>query len=135
MERNTKMHYFNYESYEALTAAIKASTDEFAADDLNALNDAMTSFREYVNKVDAGEQQIKLAAFRFEGEEYREMITRYDQLRHSQHEEAIANVRLVNRLAELYGTKSLFTGNDQERLEVADFCLDVVTELFIRRKK
>ena len=37
----------------------------------------------------AGEQQIRLAAVRFEGEEYREMVSQYDRRRHDQHEDAI----------------------------------------------
>lgn len=134
MERNYEgMSFFNYNAYVHLADKIKASGTEDAADDLEALNDAMTSFREYVNKVDAGEQQIVLAAVRFEGDEYREMITRYDRRRHDAHEEAIANVRLVNRLAEMYGVAQLFTGDDQERLQVADFCLDVTVQIFQNR--
>ena len=101
--------------------------------DKYVLNDAMTSFREYVMKVDVGEQQIRLASVKFEGDEYREMLTRYDRTRHDAHETAIANVRLVNRLAELYGVGPLFTGNDQNRLEVADFALDVVVQIFQNR--
>lgn len=134
MERNYEgMSFFNYNAYVELADKIKASGSEDAADDLEALDDAMTSFREYVNKVDAGEQQIKLAAVRFEGDEYREMVSRYDRNRHNQHEEAIANTRLVNRLAELYGTALLFTGDDQDRLQIADFCLDIVVQLFQNR--
>ena len=88
MERNYMgSNFFNYDAYLQLAEKIKASTDPDARDDLEALNDAMTSFREYVNKVDAGEQQIRLAAVRFEGEEYREMVSRYDRNRHDQHEE------------------------------------------------
>ncbi len=134
MERNyMDRHFFDHDAYVKLAETIKQSDKDFAAEDLEALNDAMTSFREYVNAVDAGEQQIRLAAIRFEGEEYREMVTRYDRNRHNQHEDAIANCRLVNRLAELYGTPPLFTGDDQNRLEIADFALDVVVELFKNR--
>ena len=61
------------------------------------------------------------------------MMTRYDRTRHDAHETAIANVRLVNRLAELYGVGPLFTGNDQNRIEVADFALDVVVQIFQNR--
>lgn len=134
MERNYYgVSYFDYDAYLKLADRIKGSGSADAADDLEALNDAMTSFREYVNKVDAGEQQIMLAAVRFEGEEYREMVTKYDQNRHNQHEAAIANVRMVNRLAKIYKTDPLFTGDDTERLQVADFCLDVVIKIFQNR--
>lgn len=131
MERNYYgVSYFNYDAYLKLADQIKKSE---SSDDLEVLSDAMTSFREYVGKVDAGEQQILLAAVRFEGEEYREMITRYDKRRHDQHETAIANVRMVNRLADLYKCEHLFTGDDKERLQVADFCLDVVVKIFQNR--
>lgn len=134
MERNYQnMSFFDYGAYVMLVDRIKASESEEAAFHLNVLNDAITSFREYVNRVDAGEQQIRLAAVRFEGEEYREMLSRYDQNRHDQHEAAITNVRVVNRLAGIYGTDPLFTGDDKERLQVADFCLDVVVKIFQNR--
>lgn len=135
MERNytEEMRFFDHDAYVKLAEKMKASSEPEAAEDLEALNDAMTSFREYVNRVDAGEQQIRLAAVRFEGEEYRDMVSQYDRRRHDQHEEAIINVRLVNRLAQLYGVSPLFAGNDQERLQVADFCLDVVVQIFQNR--
>ena len=61
------------------------------------------------------------------------MVMEYDLRRRSQHETAIVNVRLVNRLAQLYGVRPLFTGDDKERYQVADFCLDVVVKLFQNR--
>lgn len=134
VERNYGgMHFFNHDAYTELAEKIKASGSPDAAEDLEALNDAMNSFAKYVSVVDGGEIQIKLAAVRFEGDEYREMISLYDRNRHNQHEEAIANARLVNRLAEMYCVGPLFTGNDQNRLEVADFALDVVVQIFQNR--
>lgn len=129
MERNYMgRNFFDYQAYLDLADRIKASSSPDAKDDLAALDEAMTSFREYVNKVDAGEQQIKLADIRFEGEE-----TQYDRRRHNQHENAIINCRLVNRLAQLYGASPLFLGDDKDRLQVADFCLSTVVELFDNR--
>ena len=46
---------------------------------------------------------------------------------------AIINCRLVNRLAEIYGVSPLFLGDDKERLQVADFCLDTVIMVFNNR--
>ena len=134
MERNYfGVSYFNHDAYVALADKIKSSGSLDAAEDLEALNDAMTSFREYVNKVDMGEQQIRLAAVRFTDQEYRDMVSAYDQRRHNQHEDAIANTRMVNRLAKMYDVEPLFTGDDSDRLAVADFCLDVTVQLFQNR--
>ena len=57
MERNyVGSNYFDYDVYTTLVDKIKAKGDADAQEDLEALDDAMTSFREYVAKVDAGEQ-------------------------------------------------------------------------------
>ena len=134
MERNyMDSRYFDHEAYIQLAEKIKASDSLDAKDDLEALDEAMTSFRVYVEKVDCGEQQIRLAAVRLEGEEYRQMVTKYDQRRHLQHEDAIINVRVVNRLAQMYGVSPLFLGDENDRLQVADFCLDTVIEIFHNR--
>ncbi len=134
MERvYANMSFFDHDAYLALIDKIKASNSMDAKDDLETLHDAMNSFRKYVDEVDGGEIQIKLASIRFSGDEYREMVSRYDQNRHNQHEAAIANVRLVNRLADMYGVNHLFTGDDQDRLAVADFTLDVVIKIFQNR--
>ncbi|MCR4620862.1 MAG: DUF3232 domain-containing protein [Clostridiales bacterium] len=128
------MRFFDYSAYIDLVERIKQSADSFAVDDLASLNNAMNNFRTYVNAVNDGEQQIRLTQFQFEGQEYRDAVETYDRLRHSAHEAAIADVLLVNRLSKLYGASPLFTGNASERLEVADFCLDVTIELFNNRK-
>lgn len=135
MERNFEMKKFlNYAALKALSEAIKASSGPDAADDLSTMNLALNACFSYVNSVDVGEAQIQLASIRFEGEEYREMVVRYDTARRRAHEAAIANTRMLNRLASLYGIDKIFTGNDQERLEVADFCLDVTVTLFENRR-
>ena len=38
-----------------------------------------------------------------------------------------------NRLAKFYGLPKIFLGNINDRYEVADFCLDVVTQVFEAR--
>ena len=74
-----------------------------------------------------------LATVRFEGDECREMVSKYDQNCHNQNEAAMVSVRMVNRLANLYNTELLFTGDDTERFQVADCCLDVVIKIFQNR--
>lgn len=129
MERNNQnMHYFNYKNYKALSDAIKNSKDEFATEDLKALSMCLEDFNHYVFTVDKGEREILLSDAT--GEDYRELVSRYDSARRSAHEAAIASVGMANKLAELYGVGKLFEGDATERLQVADFCLDVVTDIF-----
>lgn len=135
MERSfTTMRFFDYEAFLDLVEKLKASDAPEASDDLDALNAALTDFRDYVNTVNSGEQQVRLAAFRFEGEDYRQAVMTDDRQRRAAHNAAVANASLVNNLSKLYGGKPLYTGDLTERLQIADFCLDVTTELFNHRK-
>lgn len=134
MERTyTNMSYLNYAALKDLISAIKTGAN--AEKHGKALDMALTSLRDYVTEVDVGEQQMMLASVRFEGEEYREMMQRYDTSRRAAHEDAIAMTRMLNRLASMYQVNPIFTGNDQERLQIADFCLDIVIALFEYRSK
>lgn len=137
MERNNPVDkkFFDEAAYNALFEAIRTSSDPDAGMDLDALNSAMESFCDYVDGVDNTELAIKMAYARLEGEELRESVQRYDGLRRQRHEAAIGNVRLVNRLAKMYGVKPLFVGDEQDRLQIADFTLEVVNYLFKNRKK
>ena len=120
---------FDYDAYVKLAEKLKADHSPEARDDLAALNDAMTSFRAYVDEVCAGEQRMKLSADGNSCETFED----YDRRRHNAHENAIVSVRLVNRLAGFYGISPLFIGDDNERLQVAAFCQDVTNELFNNR--
>ena len=135
MEKNyMDKKFLDYSALLALVSAVKASEDADAADDLELIDMAITGCFNYVKAVDAGEQQILLASYRFEGDEYREMVSRYDTLRHNAHEGAISNVKLLNNLAKSYAVDPVFTGDITQRLEVADFCLDITVALFENRK-
>ena len=134
MEKNYGKKFFDFGEYNHLFQVISSSKDEFAKEDLEAVDDALTQCRNYVNVVDTTEQQIMLASVRFEGEEYREMITQYDRQRRSAHEAAIGSANLLNRLSNLYGCAKIYNGG-KDRLEVADFCLEVVIDLFHYRKR
>lgn len=119
MERNNIQIMMNNEAFEA----INALEDNFI---IEAISDAVKSFVSYVNTVDQTENLINIASVRYEGEEYREKITQYDRMRRDRHEEALANVSMLNRIATMYNISNVFLGDVGDRYEVADFCLDVV---------
>jgi hypothetical protein len=130
MEKNyiTK-NYFDHAEYMKLFDVVSSDKDM-----VEAVDDALTECRNYVNVVDTTEQQIMLAQVRFEGEEYRNAITRYDIQRRRAHESAIASANMLNRIAGLYGCQTIYKGGE-DRLEVADFCLEVTVKLFQNRTK
>ena len=129
MKKCFEKSLFDFEEYLNLFQII--SSNEHG--DIEIVDDALTDVRRYVEVVDTTEQQIMLASVRFDGEEYREMITRYDTARRQAHESAIAATNLLNRISSLYGCKTIYRGGE-DRLEVADFCLEVVETIFKKRK-
>ena len=125
--------YFDHAEYLKMFDIISNDNGEFAKEDLEAVDDALTQCRNYVNVVDTTEQQIMLAGVRFEGEQFREMVTRYDTQRRHAHEAAIASANMLNRISNMYGCQTIYKGSE-DRLEVADFCLEVTVALFQNRR-
>lgn len=122
MERNSIKNMMNVEAF----VKVQALNDDFI---IEAVADAVESFTKYVQTVDQTETLINIASVRYEGEEYREMIMRYDRMRKDRHEEALANVAMLNRIAAKYNINDVFIGDVGDRYAVADFCLDIVEHI------
>lgn len=131
MEKNLiGKRFFNLPAFQMLSD--KAASEP---DDLQIITDAVSDFTSYVKDVDVGEQQIRLAYATLDGEELRERVANIDTRRRSRHETAISSARVLNKMAEIYGVSTIFTGDDSDRLQVADFCLDITVALFENRKR
>ena len=131
MEKNIiGKRFFDISAFQTLSN--KAASEPA---DLEIIQDAVDSFTSYVKDVDIGEQQIKFAYATLDGDELRQRVTAVDARRRRCHEAAISNAKLLNRLAEIYQVSAVFTGNFNDRLQVADFCLDITVELFENRRK
>lgn len=118
------------ERFELLVKA--AGNDE---DILTLIEDSMNALSSYVSAVYAMEVQIQTLRFRLEGAEYRDAVMELDKRRRSAHEAAIASCSVLNRVAYIIGTEAMYTGNLDDRYEVADFCVAIVEELFHGRTK
>lgn len=139
MERSTNMtNLFNYDNYKALTdamAAAKAAGSEDALDDLKYLESAMQSFYNYVHTVDMTETNVQLCAVLYEGDDFRSRVEAADRSRRIAHEAAISNVNWLNNIScKGYNTGIIFSGDSSDRLQVADFCLDVTAKVFTERR-
>lgn len=53
-----------------------------------------------------------------------------DRRRHSAHEAAISSCAVLNRVADKIGARHLYTGSLENRYEVAEFCMAIVSEMF-----
>ena len=130
MERNIiGKKFFNSSAFQLLSDKTKTT------EDFEILEDVVKSCTNYVSDVDIGETQIRRFYATLEGEELREKVQAVDRRRRAHHEEAISNCKLINKLAEIYKVSPVFTGDSENRLQVADFCLDVTVAIFESRSK
>ena len=126
--------YLNESALKDLIRRLSTSNDPDDRDDFDIVAKAMEAFHHYVDTVVTGETKLLLQGSSLEGQEYRDAITQYDGDRHSAHEKAIGDAKLVNRLAAREGLPPIFTGDDTQRHQVADFCLELDQYLFQNRR-
>ena len=124
--------FLDESALKALIRSIGAGTN--AQDDLDLVKGLMESFHSYVHAVVEGETDLLIKGSSLEGQEYRDAVSRYDQNRHASHENAIINVRVLNRLASEYNLSPVFTGDDTQRRQIAEFCLELDQYLFRNRR-
>lgn len=127
MERNYQIKFINPTAFQKIF-------DKANADDLELVEEIVKNCTKYVEDVDVGEAQIRRFYATLEGEELRERVAAVDQRRRVRHNEAITSCKMLNRIASLYGTEKVFTGDDTIREQVADFCLDLTTIIFQNRR-
>ena len=97
------------------------------------LHDSMKSCCDYVSSVDAMELAMPRLSVNYEGADFCERVEQYDRTRRIAHEAAIASVSCMNRMANTFGTGSLYLGAMDDRIQIADFCVDVVSIVFANR--
>ena len=119
------------EKYEALISAW--SVDPEDADVLDMIKENMSKLNKYVEQVYEMETSIKLLSFRYEGQEFRDRVETLDRNRRYAHERAIVAVTQLNRWATMMKVEPMFTGDIEDRYQVADFCMEVVKEFFDTR--
>ncbi len=129
MEKN----YLDGASLKKLIHKVTTGIDPESRENQALLGGILPSFHAYVDAVVLGETELLLNPGA-DGKAYREMVTRYDQARHSCHETAIINVRVLNRLAELYELPPVFLGDSGQRHQVAAFCQELDAYLFANRR-
>lgn len=127
--------YLNASSLKRLVHSVMTGIDPECDEDQLTLCSILPSFHACVDAVITGEMHLLLDGQVPVGEPFRKMVLRYDQARHSSRETAVINVRVLNRLADLYSLPSVFTGNGADRRQVEDFCMELDQYLFGNRRQ
>ena len=126
--------FLNEDALKELIRRLSAGNDPDAREDLKLVGRALDSFHIYVDTVVRKEGELLIGQSVLEGQEYRDTVSDYDSKRHSRHETAIGNAKLLNRVARLRGVDPVFTGDETQRHQIADFCLEVDQWLFRNRR-
>lgn len=116
-----------------LCGVLKDSNPE----DMSIIADAVKSCAGYILAVVELEAFSQTAKLQLEPAEYRDEVMRLDKSRSNAHNSCMANLRIVNRLAQVSGMDDIFPGiDDMDRAEIADMYIKpVADEYFLKRKK
>jgi len=108
---------------------------ELGENDLaNDVDEIINSCAKYLESVTAMESCISVLRFTLEPEEYRVRLTELDKARRLVHNGLIANVKILNRYCNMAQLPSIYEGDLESRIEIAEFARTVVDEMFETRK-
>lgn len=119
------------ENFRELAEILKSKGED---DLIKSVEETIRLCGQYVFKVNNMEGAFITANLIMENREYREYINELDTDRHNTHERLIPSVKLLNNICRMVGVEPIYRGDLEERIEIGDFALDVVSELFQTRK-
>lgn len=113
---------------ENFLALVEAYSDDDMVLDMIASN--MNNLGNYVDSVYSMEYRIPILRARLDAVDFQDAVMDLDRGRRNAHEAAISSVKILNRVAGKAGLPPLYDGDVENRYQVADFCMEVVKELF-----
>jgi carboxylesterase type B len=119
---------------EKINEFIKVISETEDSECLDMMEDLIESASDYVRRVNVLEIGLMVGKYNKEGAEYREYIEKLDKQRNNAHNALIANVKIINRLCRKNNLSLIYQGNEEERVEIAEFAQQVVEELFNTRR-
>jgi tetrahydromethanopterin S-methyltransferase subunit H len=104
------------------------------AEFVGEIEELVDSCCDYVKAVTSMEYNLSCNRNRFDSATYRQICTERDKARRAYHNSLISKVSLCNRFAKKINVEPLFEGNENDRVEVADFAFQVLAAFFMERK-
>lgn len=115
------------EKIENLKELVQKSEHKYKENFFNNIQKLINSAATYVETVVNMESSIKILSFRLEGKDYRLAVEALDKRRRAAHNALIAQVKIANRICELFSQEPIYDGNG-ERDDIARFAFDLVNE-------
>jgi succinate dehydrogenase/fumarate reductase-like Fe-S protein len=102
-------------------------------DEVELVRDMIINCGAYIQKVNVLEAQVITRAVD-NPEDYRQLVSEMDKQRSTAHNALISSVAIINRLCKTVDMPPLFPGNIDNRIEVAEFAMKLVNEMFQHRR-
>ena len=119
---------------EKINEFIKNISDSRDSECLELIEDLVSSTAEYVKRVNILELGMMVGKHNKEGEEYREYIHSLDRQRSNAHNALINNLKIVNRIYRNNNMIPIYKGDEDNRVEIANFAQEIIDELFSTRR-
>jgi carboxylesterase type B len=119
---------------EKINEFIKVISKTEDSECLDMMEELIESASDYIRRVNVLEIGVMVGKYNKEGDEYREYIKKLDKQRSNAHNSLISNVKIINRLCRNNNLSMIYQGNEEDRIEVAEFAQKVVDELFSTRR-
>ncbi|SHK36534.1 Protein of unknown function [Clostridium cavendishii DSM 21758] len=108
--------------------SVVSKTDDFEC--LDIMEELIKSASDYVRRVNVLEIGLMVGKYNKDGDEYRKYVDKLDKQKSNAHSGLISNVKIINRLCRNNNLPLIYEGNEEDKIEVADFAKNVVNELF-----
>lgn len=119
---------------EKINEFIKVISENEDSECLDMMEELIESASHYMRRVNVLEIGLMVGKYNKEGNEYREYIEKLDKQRSNAHNALISNVKIINRLCRNNNLLLIYEGNEEDKIEVAEFAQKVVDELFSTRR-
>lgn len=119
---------------EKIKEFIKVISETDDSECLDMMEELIESASDYMRRVNVLEIGVMVGKYNRDGDEYRQYIEKLDKQRNKAHNSLISNVKIINRLCRNHSLPLVYEGNEEAKVEVAEFAQKVVDELFSTRK-
>jgi hypothetical protein len=107
--------------------------DRNDSDAISLVNETLKNCWKYIQRVNELEAYL-LTKSADTPESYQQIVTELDKSRSVSHDSLISSVKIVNRLCIEADLQPIFSGNIENRIEVAEFAMEVALEIFRERR-
>lgn len=97
---------------------------------LDYLKLTLDSFGEYIDIINKQENLAIISKYQLSAEDYKAQIVTLDRHRRMCHNTIISGIKRINLLCKENDMPLFFDGDEEDRVEIANFVLAVVTETF-----